>query len=107
MATHVVLTGYILEESPQLSLGELCDHCHIQADAMIKLVDHGIIFPCNGETARESQWLFESHSLMRAHKALRLQQDLGINLAGIALALELMDEIDTLRTVLQCSEMNN
>jgi chaperone modulatory protein CbpM len=102
MATQVILTGYILEESPKLSLVELCEHCHTQEEAMIKLIDHGIISPCKGKTV--NQWRFESHSLMRANKALRLQQDLGINLAGIALALELMDEIETLRTALQCNE---
>jgi chaperone modulatory protein CbpM len=102
MATQVILTGYILEESPKLSLVELCDHCHIQEKSMIKLVDHGIISPCKGQTA--SQWRFESHSLMRANKAPCLQQDLGINLAGIALALELMDEIETLKIALQCND---
>ncbi len=102
MAIQVILTGYILEESPKLSLVELCDHCHTQEKAMIKLVDHGIISPCKGQTV--SQWRFESHSLIRANKALRLKHDLGINLAGIALALELMDEIDTLKTALQCND---
>lgn len=102
MATPVVLTGYILEESPKLSLADLCEHCHSQTDVMIRLVNHGIIAPCDGNTDNTSQWCFESHSLTRAHKALRLRQDLGINLAGIALALELMDEIDELRTTLQC-----
>ena len=101
MATQVILTGYILEDSPKLSLIELCEHCHTQKKAMIKLVDHGIISPCKGKTV--SQWRFESHTLMRANKALRLQHDLGINLAGIALALELMDEIDSLRIALQCN----
>jgi len=102
MATQVILTGYILEELPRLSLVELCEHCQTQEKAIIKLVDHGIISPCKGQTV--SQWRFESHSLMRANRALRLQHDLGINLAGIALVLELMDEIETLKTALNCND---
>jgi chaperone modulatory protein CbpM len=33
--------------------------------------------------------------------ALRLQRDLGVNLAGIALALDLMEELDNLRAELK------
>ena len=36
--------------------------------------------------------------------ALRLQKDLGVNLAGAALALELFDELDSLRTRLRLLE---
>jgi len=32
---------------------------------------------------------------------MRLQRDLGVNLAGIALALDMLDEIDKLRGRLQ------
>ena len=37
----------------------------------------------------------------RAKVALRLQHDLGINLAGAALALHLMDEMEALRAQLR------
>ena len=33
---------------------------------------------------------------MRVEKAQRLQNDLGVNLPGVALALQLLDRIDTL-----------
>jgi len=33
--------------------------------------------------------------------ALRLQRDLGLNLAGAALALELLDEVEALRAQLR------
>ena len=38
---------------------------------------------------------------MRAH---RLQRDLGLNLAGVALALELLDEIEALRSRISALE---
>jgi len=102
--TVTILSGHILEEAAQLSLADLCDSCQIPAEHMIKLVEHGIISPCEGQSVR--QWRFQGDSLVRVHKALNLQQDLGINLAGAALALELLDEIDELRSALYSATAN-
>ncbi len=53
---------------------------------------------CWSRLGREpAHWRFGGASLHRAHAALRLQRDLEINLAGVALALELLDEIESLR----------
>lgn len=97
MKTHAieVHSGHILEEQPSMTLAELCRNCQASAETVIRLIEHGIISPCEGDTSR--QWRFQQTSLIRTHKALRLKQDLGINLAGIALTMELLDEIDTLK----------
>ncbi len=92
------LSGHILEETPKLSLAELCRGCHIPAETMIELVDYGIISPCQGETTK--QWRFHSTTLIRVDKAMRLKADLGVNLAGAALVLELLDEVNELRAAL-------
>jgi chaperone modulatory protein CbpM len=42
-------------------------------------------------------WRFSGESMVRARSALRLQRDLGINMAGIALVLDLMEEFESLR----------
>jgi len=47
------------------------------------------------------QWRFAGTALRRARTALRLQRDLEINLPGVALALELMEELEALRRELQ------
>lgn len=96
--TVTTLSGHILEEETQLTLAELCDRCHIPAERMIKLVEHGVISPCEGQSVR--QWRFHGNSLVRVDKALRLRRDLNVNLAGAALILELMDELTELRTTL-------
>jgi chaperone modulatory protein CbpM len=90
-----VVSGYILEEESSLTLAELCTTCQAPAELIIRLVDHGVINPYEGATSR--QWRFHRSTLIRTDKALRLKRDLGINLAGTALALELLDEIDVLR----------
>jgi len=98
-----VISGTILEEESVLTLAELCIHCHTPAETMIKLVDHGIISPCESESRERviSTWHFQSNDLVRADKALRLKEDLGINLAGVALVLDLMDELTDLRVQLR------
>jgi len=41
------------------------------------------------------------HGVARARLALRLERDLELNLAGVALALELMEELERLRRELK------
>jgi chaperone modulatory protein CbpM len=88
----------ILEDETQLTLADLCRACAVPAERIIELVDVGVLEPIGREPAR---WRFGGASLHRARMALRLQQDLDIDLAGAALALELLDEINSLRTRLR------
>lgn len=89
---------YILEEQTQLTLADLCRACSVHAERIIELVDVGVLEPQGREPAR---WIFIGDSLHRARKALRLQRDLDIDLTGVALALELLDEISSLRAKLR------
>lgn len=89
-----VLTGIILDERTELTLSELCQACSRSSGWVIELVEEGVLEPLGQE---KSQWRFPGTSLQRARTAMRLQQDLQVNLAGVALALDLMQEIDALR----------
>ncbi len=97
--TTDILSGYIIENESRLTMRQLCDACAVRAEYIIELVDEGFIEPSGTE---KSHWCFSGVSIQRVQKARRLQQDLGINLAGVALALELFDEIERLRTRLHC-----
>ena len=92
--TTDILSGYILEDEPRLTLRQLCDACAVHAEYIIELVDEGFIEPSGIE---RSHWCFNGISIKRVQAAKRLQCDLGINLAGVALAIELIDEIEFLR----------
>ena len=92
--TTDILSGYILEDEPRLTLRQLCDACAVRAEYIIELVDEGFIEPSGVE---RSHWCFNGISIKRVRRAKRLQRDLGINLAGVALAIELIDEIESLR----------
>lgn len=93
----LIHTGTIIEDDP-LTLGQLCRACGTHADWVISLVEEGIIEP-DGRELR--LWRFSGVNLVRVRSALRLQRDLGVNLAGIGLALDLMDELENLRTQLK------
>ncbi len=95
--TTDILCGHIIENETRLTLRQLCDACAVRAEYIVELVDEGFIAPSGVE---KSHWCFSGVSMQRVQKAKRLQQDLGINLAGVALAVELIDEIERLRAML-------
>jgi chaperone modulatory protein CbpM len=88
----------ILEEQTGLTLDDLCLACAVRDEQIIALVDVGVLEPQGREPAH---WRFGGVSLHRARMALRLQRDLDIDVAGAALALQLIEEIDTLKTRLR------
>ena len=96
MLPHVSAT--ILEEQVGLSLGEVSRACAVQAEMIVELVNEGVLAPDGREPHR---WLFTGVHVRRATVALRLQRDLGLNLAGAALALELLDEVEALKAQLR------
>jgi chaperone modulatory protein CbpM len=101
MKTENSLTQFdicILEEQTQLTLEDLCCACSVSSEQIINLVDSGVLEPIGREPAH---WHFDGISLNRARVALRLQRDIGVDLIGAALALELLDEIELLRTRLR------
>lgn len=95
------IEGVILEELTELTLADVCRACAAHAESIIELVDEGIITPLGDGPQR---WMFTGVHLRRARVVLRLQSDLGVNRAGAALAVQLLEEIDVLRTRLQAIE---
>jgi chaperone modulatory protein CbpM len=90
------LSGLILDEHCSFTLDELSTACSVRTEYIIEMVDEGILEPV-GQQRERQHWTFTGGSLLRARKARRLQQDLGINLAGAALVLDMMEEIERLR----------
>jgi chaperone modulatory protein CbpM len=78
-----------------LTIEEVGRMCAVRTDYIALLVREGVIAPALG-SAPES-WRFTSLELRHTRVASRLQRDLGVNLAGAALALQLLDELEFLR----------
>ena len=98
VVVQVISSVLVLEEQIDLTLADLCRACATPGDAIMALVDEGVLTPM-GQTP--DYWRFTGLHMHRASVAVRLQRDLGINLAGAALALHLMDELDALRAQLR------
>jgi len=90
MNSENILTGQLLEDHEMITIGDLCRSCSLEIETVTILVDEGILDPV-GSNIR--QWQFTVTSLKRVKTAMHLQRDLGVNLAGAALALELLDRI--------------
>lgn len=84
----------VVEEGLQLTLAELCRACRAPEAQIHVWVVEGVLDPIG---AAPHEWRFAGASLRRARLAWRLTQDLDINPPGVALALDLLDEIATLR----------
>jgi len=100
------LSGIVLDEEHLLTLTEISQACAVQTGYIIELVDEGLLTPESGpETDLQEPvphlWRFTGEQMRRARMASRLQGDLGINLAGVALALQLLDELAELRERLE------
>jgi len=89
-----LVSGELLDDERELSLAELCRLCRISVEMVERLVMEGIVEPRGGDPAH---WRFTALNLYRARCALRLERDLGVNLAGAALALDLLEQIETMR----------
>ena len=87
----------LVEEELELSLVDLCHACQSSAEYVTAWVHEGILQP-RGETLQG--WRFSGQSLRRARLARWLSCDLEVNPPGVALALDLLDDIAELRAQL-------
>jgi chaperone modulatory protein CbpM len=94
--TQNLFNAVIVSDDEVISLAQLCRRCALSAEQLIPMIDYGIIEPLPG-SRRHIHLQFSAECVPRMQTALRLQRDLEINLAGTALALELLDEVKNLR----------
>ena len=87
------LPGIIFDETAVLSLEDLSRMCSVDASHIREFVEEGVLTVIRVR----SEWHFTGDALRRARLAVRLQRDLELNMAGVALAVELIEEIERLR----------
>ncbi|WP_105509080.1 chaperone modulator CbpM [Paraburkholderia sp. BL21I4N1] len=88
------MEGQIVDENVEFTLVELCRVSGASVEEMTLWVSEGVFEPA-GE--RPEEWRFSGVALRRVRTAQRLAHDLEINAPGVALALDLLDEIEALR----------
>lgn len=92
----------VMEDITNLTLGDLCRACNTHADIIIELVGEGVIdISANQQSPSHEHWRFTGVQLQRAKVAIRLNRDLGVNFAGTALVLQLLDELHIAKSELR------
>jgi len=90
--------GQVIDDRTEITIVQLCRRCSVETELVQRLVDEGIIEP----SRQEGDMLYFPHSCARRTQVvLRLRSDLGVNMAGAALALELLDRIENLQARLR------
>jgi chaperone modulatory protein CbpM len=79
----------LLDETVRVSASELCRVCSADLASLVEMVEWGLL---DVEGSSPETWRFDARALRRAQTAFRLQADLGVNLAGAAVIVELLDE---------------
>ncbi|MBK1724324.1 chaperone modulator CbpM [Thiocystis violacea] len=99
--TETGIEGILLDEELIVSFAELTSLCGANSRIVKLMVTEGLLHPLG---QRPAEWRFTGIEVKRAQRAMRLQRDLDLNLAGAALALELLDELERLRQRLSILE---
>ena len=106
--------GPVVEEQIEFTLVELSRASGADEEQITTLIVEGVIEPLDPAgtteatqgTRREdpavlqmmrAQWRFSGSALRRTRLAIRLARDLEVNPPGVALAIDLIEEIDALR----------
>ena len=77
-----------------LTVKDLSRICSVEERHIVEFVEEGVLEVVEVGT---TEWRFTGAALRRARLALRLERDLELNLAGVALAIELVEELERLR----------
>ncbi len=93
-----MVNGEIVDETMEITIVELCRTCAVDAELVEAMIDEGVIEPSR---RRHEAWCFALSAVKRTRVAVRLQRDLGVNLAGAALAIELLERLEQLERLQQ------
>lgn len=93
-----IYRGILPEEEEDLNLLQICHFCEMSKEAVIELVEEGIVEPTGGSKV---EWRFSFTTVERVKKINRLRKDFELTLAGVGLAMQLLDRIEELERTLE------
>ena len=93
------LSGDIVDEGTEVSVADLCRMFAVEEQHIVALVEEGVLGARDAVLIEfdKTEWRFRGTEVRRVRIALRLERDLGINVPGVALVLELLEELEQLR----------
>lgn len=88
-----VHNGEVLEDYC-LSLQQLCHSATAEPEFVLQLVEYEVLLP---QGDQDDNWQFQADDLARLRRAQRVMRDFELNLPGLALVMQLLDELAELR----------
>ena len=88
----------LVEDDVEFTLDELCRICRADEAQLRALIHEGVLTPSGDDP---QQWRFAGTVLRRTRVALRLTRDLQLSADAAALVLDLLDEIEVLKSRLR------
>jgi chaperone modulatory protein CbpM len=83
-----VLQAHVLGEADWIAASEICQLCRLDLDALRELAELGVM---SSRERAPGEWQVPATALPRLRVVGRLIRDLGVNVSGAALALELLE----------------
>lgn len=84
----------LIDNTTRYDLDQFCRLCHVERVLIVRLVEEGVI---EVEGDSPEHWVFSFRTVKRLKRVYRLQRDLDLNIQGVALSADLLEEIDRLR----------
>ncbi|WP_426142985.1 chaperone modulator CbpM [Pseudomonas sp. DWP3-1-2] len=78
----------------ELDMKQFCQVANMPAAYVIEIVEHGILEP---QGRKPDEWVFDDQALFVARRAVKLRRELELEWEGVALALNLLDELEHVR----------
>ena len=78
------------------TLQAVCFTYRLSREEVVEMVSWGIANPIGLDPQR---WLFPQKDYDRIGNAIRFNQEMGINIPGAALAIELLDDLEKIRKI--------
>lgn len=89
VTTTQVLEAHVVGEGDWIAATEICRICRIDFEAVQELAELGLVTP----RQRSGEWQLPAVALARLRTVSRLMHDLGVNVSGAVLAVELLERI--------------
>lgn len=97
MDNQTVVTAVLIDEHTTISIVDVCQRCGISEDVLLEMIEHGLF---SQQVAYSKNMYFDEKKIGRIQAASRIQHDLDVNVPGVVLVLELLDELEQLRNQL-------
>jgi chaperone modulatory protein CbpM len=95
MYDEIILTSFVVNDDVTFTLTEIRQRFSIDDKIIDDMLEHGLIEAQTVSAPNEMR--LDQQALQRIQRALHLYHDLGVNIAGAALVLDVLDELATVR----------